>query len=394
MRASIYILLFLILACKPNKTESIQVQEAFTLVVPTNYITAGNDISIQIVNKENYSGNAQLLIESALSKNLIEFKISGSYIDLDVAGSYVTDAGINTITLIVGDQIKDQKSLLIKASDIISPIELFTGPNTIWVNDIQPSMVVALPKDEYENAGREGDSILFQSRHPDGSITANHIDIEHQLAYKKLNSAYKSGKVFIGTSEDESGAKEQRVDVISLWPTGIQIEVVDYIPYADNRQFYKLTTEVLKDINGDIISDGTLIQFEVENKDKSVHYNSYSIEGVANVYIRNPSYASRWSARAYVGDQVILSNRIQLDFKTNVKSIPIEKINDAIIVGPISSYIGQFIPDGTKVRLKNNGKSIIEESEDGMVKFEKPQFLSNPQIIVGGVTKDLDYGKE
>ena len=151
---------------------------------------------------------------------------------------------------------------------------------------------------------------------------------------------------------------------------------------------------MLKDLNGDIISDGTLIQFKVQHKDKSVQYNSYSIDGVANVYIRNPSYASRWFAKAFIGDQVILSNTIVMDFKTNVKSIPIELINDAIIVGPIGSYIGQFIPDGTKVRLKNNGKSIIEESEDGMVKFEKPQFLSDPQIIVGGVTKDLNYGKE
>lgn len=394
MRASIYILLFLILACKPNKVKPLQVGESFDLVIPTNYITAGNDIAVQIINVENYTGDAQLLIESALSKSLIKFKIEGSYMDLDVDGFYVSNAGLNTLTLIVGNQIKDQKTLRIKASDIISPIELFTGPNTIWVNDIQPSLVVALPKDEYGNSGREGDSILFQSRHPDGQIDVNYIDIEHQLAYKRLNSAYKSGKVFIGTSEDESGAKEQRVDVISLWPTEIDIEIVDYIPYADNRQFYKLTTKVLKDINGDIISDGTLIQFQVKNKDKSVHYNSYSIEGVANVYIRNPSYASTWSAKAFIGDEVTISNTITLDFKTNVKNIPIEKINDAIIVGPISSYIGQFIPDGTKVRLRNNGKSIIEESEDGMVKFEKPQFLLNPQIIVGGVTKDLDYGKE
>ena len=391
MRAYLYILFFFLLACKPKELVLPEVTEAFEIIVPTNYVTAGSAISIQLINEENYQGDAQLIIESPLTKHVVDFNITDELQDIDLDGSYIIDAGLINAILLVGNQIKDQKTFRIKSSDIISPIELFTGPMTIWVNNIQESMVVALPKDEYANAGREGDAILFQSRHPDGNISAHDIRIEHQLAYKKLNSEFKSGKVFIGTSEEESGAKEQRVDVIPLWPNGMEIEVVDHIPYADNRQFYKLTTDVLKDINGDVVSDGTLVHFIVRHKRKSVSYNSYSIDGVANVYIRNPSYASRWFAKAVVGDQVIVSNTVTLDFETNVKSIPIELINDAIIVGPIASYIGQFIPDGTQVRLKNNGTSIIEESEDGMVKFEKPQVLSQPQIIVGGVIKEITY---
>lgn len=364
-----YIILFSLLACKPIKNPVKNVAEQFTLITPQNYITAGNAISVQIVNEENYSGPASLHIQTALSSYQIDFLINKVYSSLDISGDYTSDTGITSYSLLVGREIKDHSSLLIKAADIVDPIKVFTGPNSIWVNDIQESMVVALPKDVYGNAAREGDSISIRSRHPDGNEQVEEVKIKNQLAFRKLSSKNKAGKIFAGLESIEAGSKEQRLDAIGLWPTVIKIQVDNYLPYADSRQFYKLSTEVMEDVNGDIVTDGTLINFIAKNGNEISTYKAYSIDGKAHVYMRNPSIASVWKVQASIASDVVKSEEIELEFASNVKEIVYELEADRLTVGPIKSYIGQYVPDGTKVLLNIGRDTLVKEIEDGFVQF-------------------------
>ncbi len=381
-----YIIFLFCLACQPNDKIVSKVTESFVFKLSADQIIAGEGITLQILNKEKYNGKAKLLIESGLSIRYIDLTIDKNSVDIDVNGDQLIDAGVVNFMLLVGGEIKYQKELTVLASDIVNPIELFTGPSTIWVNDIQKSMLVALAKDQYGNAAQEGEQISFKSRYPNSAEAESIIEVKNQLAYKIVDSDFESGKIFMGISEDRSSGKEQRVDVVQLWPEEIKIQLVELLPYADSRQFYKLNTSVLRDVNGDIIPDGTMVEFISHFKKRKASYKSYTIDGVANVYIRNPSFPSLWNVYAQVGGNVVKSNTIKLDFKSNVKDLSYKITDREIIVGPITSYIGQYIPDGTRVYLFVNKERVREESEDGFVRFERPDDLSNVIIRVAGET--------
>jgi len=377
------------LACQPNEPLVNTVDKSFSISISDELITAGDPLIVTVSNPDLYLGPAKIILESALSTKTLNISIKKQS-KFNIKGSQLEDAGLVKIMLLVGNELKDQKNILVTADDIVDPIELFTGPNTIWVNDIQESMVVALAKDQYGNAAREGEDILYQSRYPDREESKNSIEVKNQLAYQILDSDFKSGKIFSGTSDELSSGKEQRIDVIQLWPENIKIEVVDLLPYADSRQFYKLSTNVIKDVNGDIIPDGTLVSFKTRFKKRKSQYKAYTIDGVANVYIRNPEFPSNWRIYAYVGNETVVSNELELVFESNVNQLPINLTDKKVIVGPITSFIGQYIPDGTKVHFFNNGKRVTKESEEGYVYFSKPRDLVKAKIRVAGSTYEIE----
>jgi len=374
------------LACQPNESVVPKIDQSFSMSISEDTITAGSKIAVSISNPENYKGSGTLILESALSIQTISLDLNQKRTEQNIDGNLLQGSGLTKIMLQVGNEVKDQKDLLVQADEIVDPIELFTGPNTIWVNDIQESMVVALPKDQYGNAAKEKEQILYQSRYPNDEETKNKIEVKNQLAYQILDSDYKSGKIFAGTSDKLSSAKEQRIDVIQLWPEEITIQEISRLPYADRRQFYKLSTNVLKDVNGDVIPDGTLVTYVSSFKKRKAQYKSYTIDGVANVYLRNPEFPSIWKVYAYVGNKTVVSNVLDLQFESNVNQLPIKLTDQEIIVGPITSFIGQYIPDGTKVHLFNKGKRISKELEEGFVRFKKPNDLEETVIRVAGET--------
>lgn len=379
------------MACQPNEPLVSKVDKPFSISISISdeLITAGDPIVVTVSNPGTYIGPAKIMLESALSMKTINISINKES-QFNIKGTLLEDAGLVRITLFVGNELKDKKNIIVKADNIVDPIELFTGPNTIWVNNIQESMVVALAKDQYGNAAREGEDILYQSRYPDREKFRNSLEVKNQLAYQILDSDFKSGKIFSGTSDERSSGKEQRIDVIQLWPENIKIEVIDILPYADSRQFYKLSTNVLKDVNGDIIPDGTLVSFKTSFKKRKSQYKAYTIDGVANVYIRNPEFPSNWRIYAYVGNETVVSNELDLIFESNVNQLPINLTDEKVIVGPITSFIGQYIPDGTKVHFFNNGKRVTKESEDGYVYFSKPRDLVKAKIRVAGSTYEIE----
>jgi hypothetical protein len=374
------------LACKPKVELPQPVSASFKIVTPENYITAGNAISVMIINEEKYKGPAMLFVRSAYNNYSIPIFIKEEYQNVDLSGKYTQDSGLNEYVLIVGGEIKSKSTLEIRASDVVDPISVFTGPNTIWVNDLQESMIVSLPKDAYGNPGRKGDSINFNMRLPDETAIQNELKINNQLTYTKVNSRDKRGKIFVGVESDLARAKEQRVDVIEVWPEEIRIVAEEILPYADSRQFYRLNTELLSDRNGDRLVDGTLITYIAKCGGKQVRYNSYTIDGKAKVYIRNPSKQCNCVIHSEMGDGVVKSNSIELEFKSSVKDIPYEIESDIIVVGPITSYIDQYIADGTKVYFYSNGKKKMQETEDGYVRFELTNELIETTVVVSDKT--------
>ncbi len=354
------------------------------LVVPNNYVTAGNDIAVQIINNEKYQGKVHLVLKTVFTYHVFVFDLKNKVGEYEVDGKYLTESGIVNCWLMVDNVLVSEKNFQVRASDIADPIKLFTGPNSIWVNDFQETMVVALPKDKYGNAARELDSVEINLQMPDKIIEGEFIKIHDQLAFKKLSSGQTTGKILAGASAMSANSKEQKVEVVPLWPKVLSIEIVDHLPYADGRQFYQIKTNTIKDDRGNMIPDGTHVVFSATSRDRKLEYNSYTIDGVAKAYIRNPEIKSVWKILGIVGNGSIVSKPITIEFKDVIKNVPRILSNTHFLVGPIESYIGQYVPDGTEVEYYDGQKTTVKETEDGKVDFHLPMDYDNFYIKIAG----------
>ncbi|MGB3775476.1 MAG: hypothetical protein WA951_09495, partial [Leeuwenhoekiella sp.] len=155
------------------------------------------------------------------------------------------------------------------------------------------------------------------------------------------------------------------------------------------------------------VSDGTFVEFIVENKEGMILKSSATtISGVATVKFLHPEQPEEWKLSANVTGMA-KTPTILVDFRSVLEDFQIKLIRDAnrIEVGPLESFLGQWVADGTTVRveiLDSNSKSILElqePSEDGFAIFNLPSDKKNWnsytfRIEAMGLIKLMDAGKD
>jgi len=179
------------------------------------------------------------------------------------------------------------------------------------------------------------------------------------------------------------------------WGTDFKIESLNLHPYADNRHYSRIRTTKILDRYDNQVPDGTLITFNVKDQSKVVgSYKAMTIDGIANVYIKNPGETAKWKIQAHI-DNRSFSNTISLKYKQNLKSIAhnYDSFTNTLTVGPLNSVLGQYIPDGTVVSLSIDELTVTKECLDGFAIFpllddgitnEGPALIS-----VGGLKKEI-----
>ena len=372
-------LLFTLFSCqKEDKVQLVELPD-LTLIVPQNYITAGSNISIQTVNpivedsnsnawQKGWNGTVELWIDNGLTLHQEKLNIANTYDEFDLSGQLFTTAGLYDLSLRKGTHTITREKLLVKSSDLVDPIEVFSGPTTVWVDDRQEFMVVGVARDSFGNLARENDSIKYQIQFPSNLREESYQRIEDRVAFNITKSGEIEGPIKTGVGIEGVSSKEQLTDAVALWPAQLRINVSELNPYADGRSFFKVQTEKVRDIKGRVVADGTFVEFVLDFNQKQTKYQSYTIDGIATCLIRNPSQPGKRILSAIAAGNQSLSKSVT--FQSNVKEVNYTIGSDYIDIGPVSSYIGQYLPDGTEVVLRTNEKEWIQELEDGKTRFE------------------------
>ena len=250
-----------------------------------------------------------------------------------------------------------------------SSIYTLTGPKTINADGRDASMVVNVPEDKYGNVVKEGTPIFYESVSKSKNETKNIVPIRDQLSYSIIMSDVKATSQFIGITDLKNSALEQRVDFVPQWPEQISINHDDYYPYANNKNFVDIKTDILLDKNNNKVNEGTYIRYIVtdHNGQKSL-YNSLVVDGISRVRIKNPDKPSTYIvyAQSYNG---VTSNQLQLQFASDIESIKYYLTDSTLVIGPLKSQLGQLISEGTKVDLIINEQLYREETFKGFAKF-------------------------
>ena len=375
--ALLTILLFLGCHDTTAPTEPDPISQAQIKLKSDNNYRAGHPIWMMIQTPKKKVNAIELVISNGLYTTSLKER-TNKKIKLD--SSLFENSGLYDFIILERGEVLTKRQIKIKSSDIIEPLDLYTGPSSIIVGGKQNSMVTAIPTDRYDNAIFSKNPINVKSKRGE---RINHMtSIKNHVASQQITSKKKSGKIILGVTLDKNTSREQEILETPDWPTSFTISLIKQYPYADNRQYLKLRTSRITDKYGNQIADGTLVNFHAfeDNKVSSI-YKAIVIDGIANVYIRNPNQACNWSIHASIGPTVS-SNEIKVNFLNNIKELvyTYDDFLKQITIGPLKSEQGQFTPDGTEVILLHQGKKYEGETYNGLVTFNL--------VELGILTKD------
>lgn len=115
-------------------------------------------------------------------------------------------------------------------------------------------------------------------------------------------------------------------------------------------------TDVIKDRFGNVVADGTLVNFMVVDQNGGRLYTAAStLAGVATGKLLHPTEASEWLVTAYITGGESKSNDLPLSFVTAVRDFEVRFSggNRKIEVGPpLQGFMDQLVPDGLLIDLK------------------------------------------
>lgn len=404
MKYCYYILLIVCLcSCKDASEQVVTKLESNTIgnyeIIPSK-IDAGEAISIKgnIENNDSSTDEITLHVKHALYSKSYSTKNTNGYFEIEIPAIDNQIAGVVNTSLVYQEEIIGAEKYFIKPLYAINKMQSFNGPKDLYAGDDDASMNVSIPHDKYDNPLLPPANVNF-SKSFEGQIQSEEQKtIEHLVAYQITNSKLTKGKYLIGSKSSDGFSQEQELIIGAAMPEQFNIELISFHPFADARQFIAFKTTVLKDQFDNIIADGTLINFVVEENESVVGvYQAFTIGGVAIVYIENPSKEISWTIYASLHDQ-IKSNRVLLSFSKNVNDFDLtwDAQKQTLSIGPVIGILGQLVPDGTEVFISNTAKGLKDYVylEEGKYNYQldfdwkeiKPTQLT---VLIGGHEKTI-----
>lgn len=263
-------------------------------------------------------------------------------------------------------------------------IETYFGPRSIQAGYDDFSMLVSIPTDSLDNPLADGTSVNI-SEFFQGSLWQQDFQMEHMFAWKNINTREKAGKITVATSAEGVAGKEMISNVYPSLASDFSITTNSEHLYADGNQVTQLITSPITDDFGNIVSDGTSVEFVVETGQRmKLKTIANTINGIATAQLLHPEEAESWSIQANVTGMAI-SNSLSIEFEPVLTEIPHDISDRSITVGPLKSFMNQSLPDGADVHfqivLEND--DIHKEkvpTQDGVANFKIPKTIALENI--------------
>lgn len=285
----------------------------------------------------------------------------------------------------------------ISSKQEVATMETYIGPPSIEAGGTDYTMLVVIPTDSLDNPLADNTSVTAKHQFL-ATEKSEDIFTKNLISYKNIYSKKESGRMLVSSESLNTNSKEFSITVFPAIPINFTISANRPHDYGDGNQITTFTTSIIKDKQGNIVSDGTYVSFFITNENGNILKTSGStINGMATSKIIHPDYDAQWRIKAYV-DGMAESNTITLAYNQVVQNFNVvfTKNNRGITVGPIQSFMQQMIPDGLKVKLlvyKSN--SLIgtdtKTSYEGLVHFNlKPDIFINGDYTIVIKTAGLE----
>ncbi len=254
-------------------------------------------------------------------------------------------------------------------------LESYIGPPSIIAGGIDYTMPVIIATDSYDNPLPDSTKVYIKHQF----LNIEREDLVYSkdmIGWRNIFSYRQSGRILLFSKVEEVVSKEFSVEVYPSLPENFEITSNRKHTYADGNQITDFITSIIKDEYGNIISDGSLVEFVIKDLNGSIlHAQGSTINGRAVAKILHPDHEDVWRVKAYVHGMAE-SNEITVKYAPIIDDFEVkfDMGNRKIMIGPLMSFMEQLIPDGAlvKVVILKNGEEIdtqIKTSYDGMITF-------------------------
>ena len=364
------------------------------LLVPEQPIQAGSPLCLEVtMTAAPLELAPDLVWSSSYGTTLfkLDYENSGNTC-FYIPESYIQQAGTVAWKLVSEQQVVDQGTLTIQPSASLGEVATYLGPRSITANTRDYTMLVSVPTDQYDNLLPENTPVHLKTQYQ-GSIGSNPHLLKNGVAWQRIPAPLQRGRISTTATVRNQSGKERVVDVFPDLATPFTINTKRVHPYADGNEQLTIQTSQIKDAHNNIVDDGTLITFHIENDQQEFwQTTAATVNGYAFTKALHPDTPSQWRIKAVI-EGVTTSPEIRLPFKSIVSDFAVTSHKREITIGPLISYLGQPIPDGIDVRLAiPNYDPIIAKTEDGFAHFTLPEAIYPAgnyvlQIHTLGITK-------
>ena len=230
-------------------------------------------------------------------------------------------------------------------------------------------MLVSIPVDSLDNMLPD-QTVVQMSKQFKGDITTTTKKIQSGFAWQRIPAPLTTGRLITGSTLQQISSKELVVDIFPDIAVPFKITKSSNHNYADGNEIIILKTDQIKDSHGNIMTGGTLVTFFIkDDHDNSWQTTSSTVNGYSFAKALHPQTPSTWTVKGVINGMVE-SPELNITFKSIIDEIPFSfSENKIVTIGPLTSYLGQLVPDGIPVQLKIDGSEIILKTHNGIATY-------------------------
>ncbi|NJB71037.1 hypothetical protein GGR42_001499 [Saonia flava] len=366
----------------------------------TDYI-AGDPITLEF--EANTSLDLKLILKNSNGTSIVEPSKNGNKHLFVIPKNFTKKSGPCYWRLLFKGQITSQGILNITPNmDNPVHIESYFGPRSIIAGNKDYSMLVVVPTDLYDNPVPKSTKVSVKHQF-ENNIQIDSISTGNLYASKMIFSTEKTGRILVSSSCENINSKEFTSKVFPSTAMSFEIDYKREHKFADGNQVVEFSTSIIKDKFDNVLSNGTMVYFIIENNDGyQLKTMGTTLNGIASAKMLHPTQKESWKIKAYITG-ASESNTLELNFDAAIKNykVHISENNREIVIGPLESFMDQVVPDGIPIKMGiyDLNKKLVDTkiitSRKGMGKFTlSNDFFSHGnyflEIKSAGITKKFN----
>ncbi|PHR97422.1 MAG: hypothetical protein COA80_07685 [Leeuwenhoekiella sp.] len=288
-------------------------------------------------------------------------------------------AGVITWQLLEGKTpLQEGQFSLLADTTHLGELENYLGPRSIVASPRDYTMLVSLPTDYLDNLLPDGTPVVIKHQFQE-QITTTPSPIYAGFAWKNIPAPLQTGRVTTASVLGKAASRELVADVYPDLAENFRLSIEQLHPYADGNALVTFKTDQIRDEHGNVITDGTLVYFYMRNEEgKRWKTTASSLNGYAFAPVLHPEFPTTWTVEAVIKG-IARSGAAQVSFKPATDEIALRFKDRSLHIGPITSYLGQLIPDGISVEVQIGNTTRILKTRDGRASFDL-----NPEEYAAG----------
>jgi len=385
-------------SCKNKERHSpADLESSGYIEAPTETI-AGDAIIIKAAKTEDapflklWNSIGSTVIEGTISDEITQYIIPSPYHKVSGALHYC-----------IGDSCGE---IDIMPSKELASLEGYIGPTTAVAGEKSSYMMVGIATDRYDNTVNDLTAITAKN-YLKGNLSRTILHSHHGIVKALYDSGPAVGSASMSLSHKAVTTQEYKVAIGPNVAQPFSIIAITEHNKADGNSLLSISTDLIDDTYGNAIADGSLVNWSINGTESQSVLNSYTIGGRSTVEIIHPTQAETLEIQASIGESY--SNTIIQQFERGLQSYQVVIENHIVKIGPMVSYLGQFIPDGfpVEIRIVADEQIVLDwlslQSKDGYAHYDISAHVNNQnaaygqhsiELRSGGISQSLQVNKD